>query len=190
MITKYYKTPSNGENVLKGILRDTKTLRLKETGHWSFLDSHYILGYNYSLYWHTVEDNSSKQYIELSFHNRIVEVSDYHFNTGNNGQYFSRSWYIDCSMNGKDWTTIDSHSNDAKITSSNQSFILPMQRVDRCTSYKIFFPGRDSLDRGYNYLGLLEFYGKVYVPIITMKKCINKNYYLSIASFIVIGYGS
>ena len=186
MLTKHYETPSIDGNIFNGILRNTRKLNLKETGHWEHLDVHYILGTNYSLFWHSKGDNYSKQYIEISFSDRIAEVFSYHFNNGNNGDFYTVTWTINCSMDGKDWTAIDKHSNDLNFVSSNQSRILNMQKVERCMHYRIFFPGRDSYNREYNYLGLFEFYGKVYIQLHSIKRCTNNNYFSFIASLILL----
>ena len=65
-------------------------------------------------------------------------------------------------MNGNDWVTIDEHTNEPLIDSSKQMIIFDVKRVRKCSTFRFFFPGVDSLGRYFNYLGPVEFYGKVY----------------------------
>jgi hypothetical protein len=159
---KKYPKPTIPEDYLKGIIRGEKGVYTYESGHWWYLSSKFILGNDLSLYWHSELDLELRQYVDVIFIDKVVEVTSYHFHTGFNGPYYSNTWNLTCTLDGEKITTIDTQINNSIITSSNQSIIFDTIEVVKCRHFRFRFPGNDSLSRAYSYMGPLDFYGTVY----------------------------
>ena len=188
---KHFNKPSAESEYFNGIIRNDGNVKVFTTSMYydpaDNYDIYVVIKNNASYYWHSSKDTESKQYVELSFLNSVVDVSSYMFSPGNNGAFYTVTWTINCSMNNVDWVNIDAHVNEQKIKSSGTMVLFDVKRRAKCRSFRFYFPGQDSKQRYYNYLGPVEFYGNVYPFSNCFTKIKHSNYcYIHCCSMLFI----
>ena len=167
---KTFRKPKEESEYLKGIIRNNN-VRISSTSE--YRDSNGVLSIikdDFSKYWHSEEDKTYSQYIQIDLKNVYASVSSYMWHTGcNNREYngtrypfFSKYWNITCSFNKKKNYIIDYHVNEPEVTAPYQTVFFNTKQTKICNSFQIHFTGPDSQGRAYQYVGLIEFYGKVF----------------------------
>ena len=158
-----FKKPTEESKYLNGIIRH---INVKVNATSTSSDKHnctYIIGNDYTKYWHSKHDTTYSQYAQIDFINKYVFASSYMFYTGNNNDnnvpFYSPKWKLNCSYDTKSWHTIDTRSSEAN--SMNQKILLDMQSITPCRAIRIIIVGADSKGRGYAYIGPFELFGKV-----------------------------
>ena len=159
---EYFPTQLKESDYLKGIIRNSKVITNTSGNYYPVSDylDNALINNNFNYYWHSIEDPSYKQYVQVIFLDNILEVDSYLFSTGTNGIYFSKTWDFCCSLDGKEWYTIDQHNNDPDITSTGQKLIFYTEKIIKCRYFSFNITGTDNQLRNYGYVGPVEFYGK------------------------------
>ena len=153
-----FPTPSN--NYFNGILRNTKVHVSSTSSHFSPPNYHTaLIQNNLDYYWHSQEDSSFNQYAEIILPYNSAKVTSYMISSGNNGKYYLKSWKLNCTNNGKDWTTIDQHKNAPEFTASKQMKVFSVNIVKLCKVFRFVMNGVESKGRNFMYIGPVEFYG-------------------------------
>ena len=187
---RVFKKPISESEYLNGIIRNSK-INVTGTGN----NNNYlaIVGNDYSSYWHTIQDSSFSQYVQIDFVNSYIIPTSYMFHTGNNDAtysgkryiFYSKNWNINCSYDMKTWHAIDVRKNEPRATSVMQKLLFDMQSSSVCRSIRVHITGVDSQNRCYGYIGPFELYGKITNNLFVTCK-IKGRMYLSLLLFILL----
>ena len=164
----YFPKPSNEDDYLKGIIRSSKVIT-RATSNYNNEKTGYtdiaIIRNKYDVHWHSADDGTYQQYVQIIFPYDKIEIESYLFSPGGNGIYFTNTYTFNCTKDGKEWYILDTHDHDTKITHSLQKTIFDVKQRKKCSIFNFHITGPDSQNSNYGYLGPVEFYGKKY-PII------------------------
>ena len=155
--------PKQEQDYFNGILRNTKVYASSTSSYLSAPNYHAALIQNsLNYYWHSAADSTFNQYTEIILPYSSAKVTSYMISSGNNGQFYLKSWKLNCTNNDKDWTTIDEHKNAQEFTSVKQTRVFDVNIVKVCKVFRFVMNGGDSHGRSYFYIGPVEFYGSLY----------------------------
>ena len=172
----YFKTPSDEKDYLKGIIRNSNVFTRASSNYCndnSCATEVSMIQDKYNKNWHSIEDATYRQYAQIFFPYDQVEIESYMFSTGGNVVYFSNSYELSCSNDEKEWFSLDTHTKDNQIKSSQQKIIFNVSNFKRCNIFRFNITGSDSKGRNYGYIGPVEFYGKKY-PLFSVRSTCNE----------------
>ena len=88
---KHCNKPSSADKYLKGIIRSGEIGKVEVKNEYAETQfpKGSVIKDDFSKYWHSIEDSSLKQYLDLTFYNSFVEVSSYLFSTRDDGIYYT-----------------------------------------------------------------------------------------------------
>jgi len=79
---------------------------------------------------------------------------------GSGDAYHPRNWILEGSMDGKVWTTLSNHQNEARVTGLNQIYKWKLSpNVDYFSFFRFRPTGKDSDGKDYLIFQNVEFYG-------------------------------
>ena len=167
-----FPKPKKESDYFKGILRALKTTISSTSSYYSSPnDKSSLLQNDLQYYWHSREDASFNQYVEISIPITSVKITSYMISSGNNGNFYLKSWKLNCSMNGNGWTTIDDHRNESAFTASKQMRLFDVKKLKQCNTFRFIMNGKENLDRNYMYIGPVEFYSDTACNLQSHKHC-------------------
>ena len=172
-----FSKPTKEEDYFKGILRNTVTYTIESSSYIPCSSgSGALLQNSLDKYWHSVEDASSNQYVEIVLPSSDATVKSYMISSGNDNTFYLKSWIFECSINGTGWTTIDSHKNEASFTWSKQMRLFDVQVVKKCNDFRFKMNGVENKGRYYMYIGPVEFYGILHNSLCKVKTCMKRSF--------------
>ena len=185
-----FQKPTQESDYFKGIIRSTKAYAKATTELLDYPNKACaVLQSNFAYFWHSSLSNDFSDYIEIGLPFNTAKVTSYLISSGNNGEFYLVSWALNCSLDGKHWTTIDSHKGDATFTASKQKKIYDTKIVKECRIFRFVMNGAENINRNYMYVGPVEFYGTLYnKPMIqrTTINCNSKNSFLFFTTILTV----
>lgn len=181
----FFPKPTQESEYFNGIIRSLKVHVSATSDALKYPKNKYaVLQNSVDYYWHSYASSFFGCYLEIEFPCNNAIVTSYLISSGNNGDYYLISWDLNCSMNGNDWTIIDSHKDETTFTASKQIKIYDVKIQKRCNKFRFVMNSVESMGRQFMYLGPIELYGSAYNNslTITQAKCKGKS---SIIYFII-----
>ena len=159
-----FQKPTQEADYFKGLIRNTAVL-VTATSSYNYNRYHpnSLIQNSLDNYWCSAQDSTLNQYVDITFLNYSVKVTSYMISSGNEADgYYLKSWIFNCTDDGKDWTTIDSHKNEPEFTQRKQMRIFDTKIVKKCRVFRFIMNGVESMNRYFMYIGPVEFYGTSY----------------------------
>ena len=167
---RYPKPDSLDDNLLDGILRNVE-ISVFETSHYYTPSNGQqneginIVKNDFELYWHSLEDPSGSQYVEIKLNHTSAIVTSYMFSSGNNVNgplvMYPKNWNLECSLDNEEWFILKQHQNSNDFSNVKQTKIYDIEVRHVCNYFRIHGTGVENHGRHYMYAGPIELYGLV-----------------------------
>ena len=158
----HFDKPLNEDYYLNGIIRSSNVITRASSNYNKDVTGKTdmaIIKDKYENYWHSTEDSTYQQYVQIIFPYDKILVESYMFSTGNNHGYFSKSYTLSCSIDRNEWYLLDSHVGDSQFQHTMQKLIFDVDQLKWCRIFSFNITGPDNFNRYYGYVGPVEFYG-------------------------------
>jgi hypothetical protein len=158
---KHFPKPTSTSDYFKGIIRSTYAFAVSTSSYYDYPNNaNSLLQNNLEYFWHSSLDTSCKQYVEIVLPYVDAVVTSYMISSGSNGVlFYLLSWDLNCSLDGKHWTKIDTRKNEATFTKTDEMKIFDVKTVTKCKFFRFMMNGLESQGRYYMYIGPVELFG-------------------------------